>query len=171
MFSSMNPLSRETALLEILIMLVGAFLFGYYVRKFCSCCSDCCCDCAEQKLVAKTAPAAVVPKPQVAPVAAPVAPAPKPVAAPVAPTTKDDLKKIEGIGPAIEKLLNAEGITTFAQIADAAPGRLKAILDKAGSQFAMHDCETWPQQAALARDGKWTEFEALLVKLVNGKHV
>jgi predicted flap endonuclease-1-like 5' DNA nuclease len=169
----MNPLSRETALLEILIMLVGAFLFGYFVRKYCSCCSDCCCECADKKPQAKAAPQAVAAaKPHIAPtVAAPVALAPKPVAAPVAASTKDDLKKIEGIGPAIEKLLNAEGITSFAQIADAQPGRLKAILDTAGSQFAMHDCETWPQQAALARDGKWTEFEALLVKLVNGKHV
>lgn len=168
MFSSMNPLSRDTALLEILIMLVGAFLFGYFVRAYCTeCCSDCDCDCEEKKPATKAAVPAATPKPVVAPVM-PVA-APKP--APVVHTAKDDLKKIEGIGPAIEKLLNAEGITTFAQVASAQPAALKAILEKAGSQFALHDCETWPQQAALARDGKWTEFEALLVKLVNGKHV
>jgi hypothetical protein len=35
----------------------------------------------------------------------------------------------------------------------------------------MHDCETWPEQAALARDGKWAEFEALVTALNNGKRV
>ncbi len=171
MFSSMNPLSRETALLEILIMLVGAFLFGYFVRKYCSSCSDCCCECDCTKEQATPKPVTTKPQPAVAPTAAAIPAAPKPVVAPVTPTIKDDLKKIEGIGPAIEKLLNAEGITSFAQVAAAQPATLKSILEKAGSQFAMHDCDTWPQQAALARDGKWTEFEALLVKLVNGKHI
>ena len=49
-------------------------------------------------------------------VAAPVAAAPVAPAAAPASGKKDDLKKIEGIGPAIEKLLHAEGITTFAAL-------------------------------------------------------
>jgi predicted flap endonuclease-1-like 5' DNA nuclease len=35
----------------------------------------------------------------------------------------DDLRRIRGIGPAMERLLNAEGITTFRQL---------AVLDDAG---------------------------------------
>ncbi|MFM2414843.1 MAG: hypothetical protein RI911_536 [Candidatus Parcubacteria bacterium] len=174
MFSSMNPLSRDTALLEILIMLVGAFIFGYITHCLCGCgrckkgccgtCSgdsSCGCNTDEKKTVA----------------AHQVKHSPITVAAPVVkqhttPTQqKDDLKKIEGVGPAIEKLLNAEGITSFAQIASANPAHLKSILEKAGPQFAMHDCATWPEQAALARDGKWAEFEALIAKLINGKRV
>lgn len=36
----------------------------------------------------------------------------------VAPKEKDDLKKINGIGPVMEKLLNSFGITSFKQVAD-----------------------------------------------------
>jgi len=43
--------------------------------------------------------------------------APRARARSAAPSAGDDLKKIAGIGPAIEKKLNALGITTFAEIA------------------------------------------------------
>ncbi|MCB1930066.1 MAG: hypothetical protein KDH17_18785 [Rhodocyclaceae bacterium] len=38
--------------------------------------------------------------------------------APRSPAAKDDLKQIAGIGPGLEKKLNAEGIVTFRQIAE-----------------------------------------------------
>ena len=41
----------------------------------------------------------------------------------------DDLKKITGIGPAIEKKLNALGITTYAQIADFKKADIEEISD------------------------------------------
>ena len=41
--------------------------------------------------------------------------------APYEPPRKDDLKKVEGIGPKIEGLLNAAGIYTWAQLAAADP--------------------------------------------------
>ena len=53
----------------------------------------------------------------VAAVAAPAKAAPKAKAAPAAATGADDLKKLSGVGPALEKKLNAAGVTTFAQIA------------------------------------------------------
>ena len=52
--------------------------------------------------------------------AAPAKKAAKPaakVADKVAPAGGDDLKKLSGVGPALEKKLNAAGVTTFAQIA------------------------------------------------------
>ena len=48
-----------------------------------------------------------------------------------APPAKDDLKAIRGIGPAIEKKLNAAGINTFAALARLSKEQLEEIL---GSQ-------------------------------------
>ena len=41
--------------------------------------------------------------------------------------TPDDLKKIEGIGPKIEELLNNKGIFTFAQLADMKTEEIQTI--------------------------------------------
>ncbi len=59
-----------------------------------------------------------------------------------------DLGKIRGIGPAIAALLNARGITTWAQLAATEASELQAILDEAGPRFRVHDPSTWPTQAA-----------------------
>ena len=113
----------------------------------------------------------------VVPVATPVKAAePVAVEAPAAPTPaasrkKDDLKKIEGIGPAIEKLLNAEGIVTFAGLSATASDKIKDILVAAGSRFGFHDPATWPHQASLAADGKWDELKKLQDELDGGKEV
>lgn len=51
---------------------------------------------------------------------APSGKAPEKVFTPIfqAPSEKDDLKKIKGIGPVMERTLNALGVTTFQQLAD-----------------------------------------------------
>ncbi len=74
-------------------------------------------------------------------------------------TTADDFKKIEGIGPKIAELLNADGIHTFAQLAATSPDRVKEILHAAGPRYQMHNPETWPKQAAMAAEGKWDELK------------
>jgi large subunit ribosomal protein L21 len=81
----------------------------------------------------------------------------------------DDLTKIEGIGPKINELFQAAGIKTFAQLADAKVERLSEILHAAGARFASHNPGTWPQQSALARDGKWAELKTLQDALDGGK--
>ena len=106
-------------------------------------------------------PAPAIPVP-VAPI--PAAPMPAPAA-----LKKDDLKIVEGIGPKIEELFNAAGIFTFAQLASTAPARLKEILDAAGPRFQMHDPTTWPDQSAMARDGKWDELKKWQDELNKGK--
>ncbi len=99
----------------------------------------------------------------------------KPAAAPVADKVKvskvqkDDLKKVEGIGPKIETLLAEAGIVSFADLAKADAKVLKTILEKAGSRYKMHDPTTWPQQAKLALDGKWDALEKLQAELKGGK--
>jgi len=65
-------------------------------------------------------PKAAVPPPAVEPMAQPtpaVEAAPTPAAKPSQPAGGDDLKKLTGVGPAIEKKLHALGVTTFAEVA------------------------------------------------------
>ena len=81
----------------------------------------------------------------------------------------DDLKKIEGIGPKIEELFHAAGITTFAQLSETATERLEAILSEAGPRFSTHNPSTWAQQAGLAAAGKWDELKAWQDELDGGK--
>jgi len=64
----------------------------------------------------------------------------------------DDLKKVEWIGPVIEKHLNTNGIHTFEQLADADPVHVKSILDLEWDRFQNHQPDTRPAQAAMARD-------------------
>lgn len=89
-------------------------------------------------------------------------------AAPVKPS-KDDLKKVEGIGPKIEGLLNDGGIHTWEQLSNASTDRLKAILDAAGPRYQMHDPGSWPRQAGLAATGQWEALEKLQDELDGGR--
>lgn len=104
-----------------------------------------------------------------------VAAAPEEVIAESKPKTKkaakegDDLKIIEGIGPKIEEILHAKGITTFAQVVETPADAIREILAEAGPKFAIHDPSTWGEQAELLRDGKMEEFEKLAEELKGGK--
>ena len=71
----------------------------------------------------------------------------------------DNLKKIEGIGPKIETVLQAAGINSYASLRSADNDTLKAILEAAGPSFKMHDPETWPYQADLACNGQWDKLK------------
>jgi predicted flap endonuclease-1-like 5' DNA nuclease len=83
--------------------------------------------------------------------------------------TKDDLTKIEGIGPKIAELLNKGGIVSFDDLAKSKKGTLSEILEAAGSRYAMHDPKTWAQQAKLAASGKWEQLATLQDELKGGK--
>ncbi len=67
----------------------------------------------------------------------------------------DDLKKIEGIGPKIEELLNKNGIYTFSQLHNSKQDRLQGILNEAGNPFNKHNPETWSYQAGMAHNNDW----------------
>jgi len=83
------------------------------------------------------------------------------------PSAPDDLQMIEGIGPKIAAMLQAHGITTFAQLAATDVERLRDIMLAANLRIA--DPTTWPQQAALAAAGKWDELRALQDSLKGGR--
>ena len=62
-------------------------------------------------------------------------------------TSGDDLKKIKGIGPKVAGILQENGITSYAQLAQANEEELRHILDSAGSRYRTMDPTTWPAQA------------------------
>jgi len=74
-------------------------------------------------------------------------------------TPKDDFQLIEWIGPAIEKLLYQNGVHTYKDICKLDVEWLEGILFIGGSKFKMHSPATWPDQAKLAMNKKWTELE------------
>jgi len=78
-----------------------------------------------------------------------------------------DLTKIEGIGPAIEKALNAGGIVTYNKLASTDVEDVKKILADAG--LSQHNPGTWGKQAELARDNKWDELKKWQDELDGGK--
>lgn len=80
-----------------------------------------------------------------------------------------NLQKIEGIGPKIADILNAHGIYTFADLAEAAIDELRKCLEEAGPRYRLANPETWPMQARLAADGKWLELDELQRKLKGGR--
>ncbi len=65
----------------------------------------------------------------------------------------DDLKLISGVGPALEKKLNALGITSLKQVADFTPEDV-ARVDEGLSFKGRIDRENWIQQAADLLVGK-----------------
>lgn len=80
----------------------------------------------------------------------------------------DDLRLIEGVGPKIEAILRANGITTFEQLATTDADQLRQILSDAGPRFKSHNPQTWPAQAGLAADGKLKELKAWQKELKGG---
>lgn len=82
---------------------------------------------------------------------------------------KDDLKKIEGIGPKIESLLNDGGIYSYSDLSHAKLSKIKSILEEAGSHYRSKDPSTWAEQAELAAAGKWKALKKLQDELNGGR--
>lgn len=83
--------------------------------------------------------------------------------------SEDDLQIIEGIGPKIEELLKTHNVKTWSELAQSSIESLRAILQKGGERFQMHDPSTWPDQAALAVEGKWSDLEEYQTLLPGGR--
>lgn len=85
------------------------------------------------------------------------------------PLIPNDLKIIEGIGPALAKVLNQAGITTFEHLSNNTEESLRGILSNAGSRFKVHDPSTWPEQAKLAANEDWEQLKTYQEKLNTNK--
>jgi len=74
---------------------------------------------------------------------------------------KDDLTKVEGIGPKIQGLLYKDGITNFYLLSNTKVERLHQILVDAGPAYYTHKdiAYNWPAQALLADQGHWDELK------------
>ncbi|MBE0690782.1 MAG: hypothetical protein IH587_11740 [Anaerolineae bacterium] len=108
------------------------------------------------------------------PVPAP-APTEKPKATETAPRSsraksagRDDLKRVEGIGPKMEKALHTAGIETFARLTEATEDELRAAIEAQGMRFAP-SIPTWARQAAFLAAGDEAGFEAYKEHLVAGR--
>ncbi len=98
---------------------------------------------------AETAMAEPVPAPVASPPAAPPAPA----------GASDDLKRIKGVGPKLEKLLNQLGISSFAQIAAWSEADIDRIDAQLGTFEGRIRRDSWIEQAKLLSAGDIAGFE------------
>ncbi len=97
-----------------------------------------------------------------------VAPA-KEEAVSVTPATPDVLKKLEGIGPKVEQILNEAGIKTYAELAKSDVDDLRKLL--ATAKLQMMNPDSWAEQAELADKGEWEALEKLQDELKGGRRV
>ncbi|MBK8455195.1 MAG: hypothetical protein WAQ53_06195 [Thiofilum sp.] len=79
----------------------------------------------------------------------------------------DNLRKLEGITPRIEALLNEAGIRNYQTLSQKSLKDLKQILSAAGEQFKQIDPQTWPFQAELAAKGEWNRLQDYQTYLKN----
>ncbi len=109
------------------------------------------------------------PEPVAAPAAAPVSappphpapapmPAPEPEPAPAPTVVADDLTTIKGLGPKLATLLNEQGITSFAQIAEWNDADVARIDDMLGRFKGRITRDNWVEQAKLLAAGDETGF-------------
>lgn len=72
---------------------------------------------------------------------------------------KDDLTRIEGIGPKTAEVLNQSGILTYKTLSETSLDALKQVLEEAGAAYLRHGHETWAKQALLAANEEWEALE------------
>lgn len=74
-------------------------------------------------------------------------------------SVKDDLTKVEGIGPKIQGLLNNDGIWSWKQLSEVSVERIQKVLDDAGPRYRVHNPGSWPLQAKMCHNGEWDKLD------------
>ena len=121
-------------------------------------------------------PPAPAPQPEVVPAPEPqpeIVPSVEPIPAPAPPTAKpegdvlvaDDLSRIKGLGPKLQKLLPALGLSTFAQIAALTEADLAELDTKLGAFAGRPAKDNWVEQAKYLAAGDTAGFEARFGKV------
>jgi len=175
LFSAADSYGKGTATFEIILMLLVAFILGYLLKKFLSTEQTDKGNVWEDKykqlekqyvLLEKEYNKCLENHKKVSSTGLRIMDTPESKE-----IIKEDLKKIEGIGPKIEQLLYAEGIYTWDALANTEVEVIKVILEKAGPRYKMHDPQTWPEQARFASEGKWDELNQWQDELKGGRKV
>lgn len=81
---------------------------------------------------------------------------------------KDDLKKIEGIGPKIAEILAKAKINSFEDLSKTKVTDLRKVLASAGPRYQIHNPSTWSKQAKLAAKADWAKLTKLQDELKGG---
>lgn len=97
-------------------------------------------------------------------------PAPAPPPPPIAETADgavqaDDLRRIKGLGPKMQTLLHALGVTSYAQIAGWTDADLDELDGKLGAFAGRPRRDSWVEQAKLLSSGDTGGYEAKFGKL------
>ena len=85
-------------------------------------------------------------------------------------TGHNDLKELAGINLKTESILNNVGIYRFDQLAQTPIGNIRNILANHGPLLHNYDPQTWPAQAHLAANGRWTELRKWQEQMRRGQH-
>ncbi len=117
----------------------------------------------ESKIAAAEAEPAPTPAPA-PPAAATPTPEPVPQATPPVPSAapssgSDDLKRIKGVGPKLEKLLKELGVSTYAQIASWSEADIDRIDAQLGNFQGRIRRDSWTEQAKFLAAGDVAGFE------------
>ena len=170
-FLQLNPVNKPGAILEIVLILAAAALLGYLLAQLLmgSRIRLLRREIEQRQTNLRECQYLLIYEPSFTdiPVVRKVVKSLYPVQEPAL-VNPDDLKIIEGIGPKIEEILNKNGICTYAALANTSAFRVSAILKNAGPRFQIHDPTTWPQQAELAKNGKWDELQNMKIRLISG---
>ena len=113
---------------------------------------------------AKIEPVVIAPEPVAVPAAVETAPV-EAVPAPAPAAAADDLSRIKGLGPKLQKLLPELGITTFAQIAALTEADLAELDTKLGAFAGRPAKDNWVEQAKFLAAGDTAGFEAQFGKV------
>jgi predicted flap endonuclease-1-like 5' DNA nuclease len=81
----------------------------------------------------------------------------------------DDLTVVVGVGTVIESLCHGIGIRTWWDLATTETSLLRTMLRDAGGSVAGNDPTSWPEQARLLAEGRWTEFRVLADAVAAGR--
>ncbi|MBA6156710.1 hypothetical protein H3Z83_09310 [Tenacibaculum sp. S7007] len=82
---------------------------------------------------------------------------------------ENDLKIVEGIGPKIEGLFHNFDIKTWKDLGETSVEKCQEVLNSGGDRYRIHKPATWPQQAKLAYEGKWSDLKKWQDELDGGK--
>ena len=73
---------------------------------------------------------------------------------------QSDFQRIYGIDATIAQALQADGIVSYRQLADALPKRIHSLLEQLGGQYVGRNISSWFVQANLAAQDEWNILEA-----------